>query len=74
MKSKIIEIATERTLEQNLASIASEYFKTFNKNHLPIIGTIDQDLGLLVLVADASVQQELMHVVNAINQRSYDAV
>ena len=68
---KIIEIATERTIEQNMASIGAEYFSQVNnKQHLPIIGTVEEKTGLIILVADKSVHPELMNIVNTLNQRS----
>lgn len=66
-KSKIIELATERKTEENLAQVGAEYFKEVDTG-LPIYGTIDPDSGIMVVVVRAEVQNVLMQVLNKINQ------
>ena len=64
----MIEIATERTIEQNLGAIATEYFNGVSNGRFPIYGTIDKKSGLLAVVADRSVQEKLMEYINKLNQ------
>lgn len=66
---KIIELQTDRLLEDNLASIGSEYFLEVDKTNLAIYGTIDKVTNKLVLVARPEVTDALMNIVNQINQQ-----
>lgn len=66
---KIIELQTERSLEDNFAAIGSEYFDSVSKNNLAIYGTIDKTTNKLVLVARPEVTAALMGIVNQINQQ-----
>ncbi len=66
---KIVELQTERSLEDNFAFIGSEYFDKVNKSNLAIYGTIDKITNKLVLVARPEVVDALMGVVNQINQQ-----
>ena len=66
---KIIELETQRTLEDNFAQVGSEYFDEVDKNNLAIYGTIDKITNKLILVARSEVIDVLMGVVNQINQQ-----
>ena len=75
VEEKIIELATERTTEQNFASIGSEYFNELSdirKNDLAMYGTIDEDSGLLMLVVRPELVDTLTQIVNQINQQWSD--
>ena len=66
---KIVELQTDRLLEDNFASIGSQYFDEVNTNNLAIYGTIDKVTNKLILVARSEVVDALMGVVNQINQQ-----
>lgn len=72
MEAKIIELQTERTIEQNLASIGTEYYNEISETngHLPIYGAIDPDSKVMVLVIEESAHQSVMNFINQVNQRS----
>ncbi len=66
---KIVELQTDRLLEDNFAAIGSQYFNEVDKSNLAIYGTIDKTTNKLVLVARPEVVDALMGVVNQINQQ-----
>ena len=78
MEDNIIELAeTERTLEQNFASIGAEYFNEMNKTRkqsLPIYGSIYEDTGILVLVASEAISHKLIELVNHLNNEEANNV
>jgi len=69
IQNKVVELQTDRLLEDNLAAIGSQYFAKVDKNNLAIYGTIDKTTNKLILVAKPEVTDALMSIVNQINQQ-----